>query len=84
MGLETLEPGENWALPPKFDQHNSRMWHPSVKWGVSRGSASHTTEFFGPLLSVMEAQSLEDAVNIANGTEYGLSLIHISEPTRPY
>jgi RHH-type proline utilization regulon transcriptional repressor/proline dehydrogenase/delta 1-pyrroline-5-carboxylate dehydrogenase len=73
MGLETLEPGENWALPPKCDQQNCRMWHPSVKWGVSRGSASHTTEFFGPLLSVMEAQSLEDAVNIANDTDYGLT-----------
>jgi len=73
MGLETLEPGESWALPPKCDQHNSRMWHPSVKWGVRRGSASHTTEFFGPLLSVMEANSLEDAVNIANETDYGLT-----------
>ena len=73
MGLETLEPGESWALPPKCAQHNSRLWHPSVKWGVRRGSASHTTEIFGPLLSVMEAQSLEDAVNIANETEYGLT-----------
>ncbi len=72
-GLETLEAGESWALPPKCDEHNPKLWNPSVKWGVRRGSFSHQTEFFGPLLSVMEAQSLEDAIEIVNDTDYGLT-----------
>ena len=52
-GLETLEDGESWALQPKCDERNLKLWHPAVKWGVKRGSFSHQTEFFGPLLSVM-------------------------------
>ncbi|HCB33326.1 MAG TPA: aldehyde dehydrogenase, partial [Deltaproteobacteria bacterium] len=72
-GLETLEDDESWALPPKCDETNPKLWHPAVKWGVRRGSFSHQTEFFGPLLSVMKAESLEDAIEIVNGTDYGLT-----------
>ena len=72
-GLETLDTGESWALAPKSDETNPKLWHPAVKWGVRRGSFSHQTEFFGPLLSVMRAESLEDAIEIVNDTPYGLT-----------
>ena len=84
-GLETLELGtgksargasgvaESWALQPNCDAINPKLWHPGVKWGVQRGSFSHQTEFFGPLLSVMRADSLEDAIEIVNDTAYGLT-----------
>ena len=72
-GLETLEDGESWALQPKCDERNLKLWHPAVKWGVKRGSLSHQTEFFGPLLSVMKAESLDDAIEIVNDTNYGLT-----------
>ena len=72
-GLETLEPGESWALQAKCDDANPKLWPPAVKWGVCRGSFSHQTEFFGPLLSVMRAESLEDAIEIVNDTDYGLT-----------
>ncbi len=72
-GLETLEDGESWALQPKCDERNLKLWHPAVKWGVKRGSFSHQTEFFGPLLSVMKAESLDDAIEIVNDTNYGLT-----------
>ena len=72
-GLETLEDGESWALQPKCDERNLNLWYPAVKWGVKRGSFSHQTEFFGPLLSVMKAESLDDAIEIVNDTNYGLT-----------
>ena len=72
-GLETLDTGESWALAPKSAETNPKLWHPAVKWGVRRGSFSHQTEFFGPLLSVMRAESLEDAIEIVNDTPYGLT-----------
>ncbi len=72
-GLETLETGESWALAPKCDETNPKLWHPAVKWGVRRGSFSHQTEFFGPLLSVIRAESLEDAIEIVDDTAYGLT-----------
>jgi len=72
-GLETLEDNESWVLPPKCDEKNPKLWYPAVKWGVRRGSFSYQTEFFGPILSVMKAESLEDAIEIVNGTGYGLA-----------
>ncbi len=72
-GLKFLEAGESWALAPKFNKKNPKLMYPTVKWGVKSGSFSHRTEFFFPLLSVMKAESLEDAIEIANRTGYGLT-----------
>ncbi len=72
-GLTTLEPGESWLLEPKADPHNPHLWSPGIKWGVQEKSFSHTTELFGPVLSVMRAASLPEAVRLANGTPYGLT-----------
>jgi len=71
--LTELEPGESWLLEPRFDATNPRLVSPGIKLGVLRGSRTHRTEFFCPLLSVLEASDLRDAINIANDTHYGLT-----------
>jgi acyl-CoA reductase-like NAD-dependent aldehyde dehydrogenase len=40
---------------------------------VTPGMSLATEEIFGPVLAVMEAATLEEAIALANGTEYGLS-----------
>lgn len=72
-GLTTLESGERWLVQPKQDPHNPNLWSPGVKLGVKRGSFMHQTELFGPVLSVMRAKNLEDAIELANDTPYGLT-----------
>ncbi|MEC7696752.1 MAG: proline dehydrogenase family protein [Planctomycetota bacterium] len=72
-GLKTLDPFEHWALAPQIDSKNPRQISPGIKWGVRSGSFSHQTEFFGPLLSVLRADSLPHAIEIANQTPYGLT-----------
>lgn len=72
-GLTTLDKGEKWLVEPKQDPNNPNLWSPGVKINVKRGSYSHQTEFFGPVLSVMRASDLEDAIAIANDTPYGLT-----------
>lgn len=72
-GLTTLDKGEKWLVKPQQDPNNPNLWSPGVKLGVKPGSYSHQTEFFGPVLSVMRAKNLEDAIHIANGTPYGLT-----------
>jgi RHH-type transcriptional regulator, proline utilization regulon repressor / proline dehydrogenase / delta 1-pyrroline-5-carboxylate dehydrogenase len=72
-GLTTLEEGESWLLEPKQDPKNPRLWSPGIKLGVSEGSPSHQTEYFGPVLGVMCADNLEHAIRLANGTPYGLT-----------
>ncbi len=72
-GLTTLEPGESWLLPPKQDPNNPCLWSPGIKWNVQPGSFTHQTELFGPVLACMRANDLRHAIEIANGTPYGLT-----------
>ncbi|MFZ5570763.1 MAG: proline dehydrogenase family protein [Thermodesulfobacteriota bacterium] len=71
--LTTLEPGESWLLQPENIHDNPHLWTPGIKWGVRPGSHTHRTEFFGPLLGVMCAENLAQAVALANQTGYGLT-----------
>lgn len=73
QGLTTLEEGEEWLLKPKQDPKNPNLWSPGIKMGVKPGSFTHQTEFFGPVLGIMRADNLKHAVEIANGTPYGLT-----------
>ncbi|MGK0290298.1 MAG: RHH-type proline utilization regulon transcriptional repressor/proline dehydrogenase [bacterium] len=71
--LTQLEYAEEWLVQPKQDLNDPHLWSAGVKVGVQRGSFSHQTEFFIPLLSVIRANDLEHAIQIANDTEYGLT-----------
>ncbi|WP_018760709.1 bifunctional proline dehydrogenase/L-glutamate gamma-semialdehyde dehydrogenase [Arthrobacter sp. 135MFCol5.1] len=71
--LTTLGEGESWAVEPKKLDGTGRLWSPGVRYGVKRGSYFHLTEFFGPVLGVMTAATLEEAIAIQNQIEYGLT-----------
>src|SRR5690606_21721754 len=71
--LTRLAEGEQWLVEPRFDPENPRLVSPGIKWGVKPQSAAHTTEYFCPLLSVLCARNLDDALRIANATSYGLT-----------
>jgi RHH-type proline utilization regulon transcriptional repressor/proline dehydrogenase/delta 1-pyrroline-5-carboxylate dehydrogenase len=71
--LTKLNSGETWALKPENVAGNANMWTPGIKWDVKPGSTTHMTEFFGPLLGVMPAGDLKQAVELVNQTGYGLT-----------
>jgi RHH-type proline utilization regulon transcriptional repressor/proline dehydrogenase/delta 1-pyrroline-5-carboxylate dehydrogenase len=71
--LTTLEPGETWALKPENLNDNPYMWTPGIKYDVEPGSYTHMTEFFGPVLAVMQAEGLDHAIELVNQTGYGLT-----------
>ncbi|MFN0065145.1 MAG: bifunctional proline dehydrogenase/L-glutamate gamma-semialdehyde dehydrogenase, partial [Chlamydiales bacterium] len=71
--LTTLEEGEEWLLKPRPHPENPHLWSPGIKYHVKPGGYTHQTEFFGPLLGVLCAENLEEAIQIANGTPYGLT-----------
>ncbi len=50
-----------------------RLWAPGVRIGVRPGSWAHTTEWFGPVLGVMRADSFEQALAWQNAVPYGLT-----------
>lgn len=72
-GLKELEPGEEWALIPRTTEISRATYTPGIKWNVQRGSYTHLTEFFGPVLAVMRFRKLSEAIEIVNETGYGLT-----------
>ncbi|WP_426979572.1 proline dehydrogenase family protein [Pseudarthrobacter sp. O4] len=71
--LTTLGEGESWAVEPRKLDVSGKLWSPGVRYGVRRGSYFHLTEFFGPVLGVMTADTLEEAIAIQNQIDYGLT-----------
>ncbi|AXK45241.1 aldehyde dehydrogenase family protein [Brachybacterium saurashtrense] len=80
-GLTELSDGETWLSRPRQLDEEGRTFSPGVRTGVQEGSPFHLTEYFGPVLGVIHAETLEDAVRIQNGTAYGLTAgLHSLEP----
>lgn len=46
---------------------------PTVKWGVRPGNYSFRTELFGPMLSVVCIENLQQGIDLVNSLEYGLT-----------
>ncbi len=71
--LTVLEQGESWLVEPTPIDSAGRLWSPGVKLGVKKGSDAHRVEAFGPVLGVMTALSLTEAIDIQNSVDYGLT-----------
>ncbi len=71
--IDNIESGESWLVKPEFVDEKHYILKPTVKWGVKPGSYTFNTELFGPLLSVVPINSLEEGVKMVNSSEYGLT-----------
>jgi RHH-type proline utilization regulon transcriptional repressor/proline dehydrogenase/delta 1-pyrroline-5-carboxylate dehydrogenase len=71
--LTTLGGGEKWLVKPKALDDTGRLWSPGVRSGVAAGSEFHLTEYFGPVLGVMTAATLAEAIEMQNASDYGLT-----------
>ena len=57
------------------------LWSPGVKAGVAPGSPFHLTECFGPVLGIMRAADLDEAIRWQNQPAYGLTAgLHALDP----
>jgi RHH-type proline utilization regulon transcriptional repressor/proline dehydrogenase/delta 1-pyrroline-5-carboxylate dehydrogenase len=79
--LTSLEPGESWLVEPRrLDDvaaaHGidpDRLWTPGLRDGVAPGSFFHLTEVFGPVLGIMRAKDLDEAIRLQNQVSFGLT-----------
>lgn len=71
--INELEAGEEWVLKPQFIDDNAHLMTPGIKYGVKKGAFTHMNELFAPLLSVMRAKDLKEAIELVNATGYGLT-----------
>jgi RHH-type proline utilization regulon transcriptional repressor/proline dehydrogenase/delta 1-pyrroline-5-carboxylate dehydrogenase len=92
--LTELEEGERWLLQPApigvapgsraeatADAYEGRLWTPGIRTGVKPGSRTHLEEFFGPMLGIMHARSLSEAIELQNAVAYGLTAgLHTQDP----
>jgi len=72
-GLTQLDEGESWLLEPRMIDDNPCHWSPGIRLGVKRGSWYHKTECFGPVLGLIRVESFEEAIEIQNSSEFGLT-----------
>ena len=68
-----LEPGEKWLIAPEFIDKKKYILKPTVKVDVKPDSFTFRTELFAPLLAVAPYDTLEEAVDLVNGLDYGLT-----------
>lgn len=71
--LHHLQPPETWLVEPHQVDGNPHLWSPGVKLGVQPGSSFHLTECFGPVLGLMRAADLDQAIAWQNQPAYGLT-----------
>jgi RHH-type proline utilization regulon transcriptional repressor/proline dehydrogenase/delta 1-pyrroline-5-carboxylate dehydrogenase len=71
--LTTLGRGESWLVEPTKLDRAGQLWTPGLRDGVSRGSEFHLTEYFGPVLGIMTARTLDEAIDMVNDIDYGLT-----------
>lgn len=72
-GLTELAAGESWLVKPRQLDASDRLWSPGVRDGVAAGSDFHRTEYFGPVLGLMRAADLDEALTLQNAVAYGLT-----------
>ncbi|MEJ1089848.1 proline dehydrogenase family protein [Microbacterium sp. Mu-80] len=79
--LSELERDEKWLIRPRSLDDSGRLWSPGVRVGVQPGSRTHLEEFFGPMMGVMHAATLSDAITLQNAVAYGLTAgLHTQDP----
>lgn len=71
--ISNLEAGESWLVAPRWVDKKHYILAPTVKMGVRPENFSFRTELFGPMLSVAPFDSLQEAIDLVNGLDYGLT-----------
>ncbi|WP_344295142.1 bifunctional proline dehydrogenase/L-glutamate gamma-semialdehyde dehydrogenase [Agromyces neolithicus] len=71
--LTQLGIDEEWLVEPKQLDATGKLWSPGIRTGVAAGSYFHLTEFFGPVLGIMHAKDLDEAIRMQNAVDYGLT-----------
>lgn len=66
---DAIKHGAKNLLPFKID---GNIFYPMIVDDVNKNAMLYSTEAFGPILPIIYANDIDDMINIANDTEYGL------------
>lgn len=66
----------------QFHEPAGRVYPPTVVTGVTKDMLAAREETFGPIAAVMSYSTVEEAIEIANDTEYGLNAAVFTQSVR--
>ncbi len=69
---KSIEHGATLLLGGAVPEKPGAWYPPTVLTGVKSGMAAYEEELFGPVASIIEAENDEDALRIANDSDFGL------------
>jgi succinate-semialdehyde dehydrogenase/glutarate-semialdehyde dehydrogenase len=70
--LRSIDAGARLVLGGELPEGEGAFYPPTVLADVEKGMAVYHEETFGPVAAVITADDLDDAVRIANDTDFGL------------
>ncbi|GAA4749735.1 NAD-dependent succinate-semialdehyde dehydrogenase [Flavisolibacter ginsenosidimutans] len=72
--LENVKAGAKLILGGTLpaDSENDAFYTPTILTGMKKGMPAYTEEIFGPVASIISANDVAEAVQIANDTPFGL------------
>lgn len=71
--LETLEEGESWLVQPRQIDARGRLWSPGLRDQVTPSSGFIKAENRAPVLGIVRASSLSEAIDTQNALRFGLT-----------
>ncbi len=73
MDVAKTDGARIWVGGHRAEMDKGFFFLPTILDGVQQGMRVEQEEIFGPVLSVIEVESLEEAIHVNNSTAYGLS-----------
>ncbi|MEO7349173.1 MAG: proline dehydrogenase family protein [Terrimesophilobacter sp.] len=71
--LETLAEGEAWRVQPRQVDTRGRLWAPGLRDNVEQNSAFIKGDNRAPVIGIVRAGSLNEAIDIQNALRFGLT-----------
>lgn len=80
---ETVVLGARVLTGGKAPEPGSARFEPTVLADIPKGSPGYSEELFGPVACLFKVDSMQEAITLANSTEYGLGAsLWTAQPTR--
>lgn len=70
--LKSIELGAKCILGGEIPTGNNAFYPPTILTNVKKGMPAYDEEMFGPVAAIIVANDVEDAISIANDTNFGL------------
>lgn len=69
---QSIEAGAECILGGKIPEGKGAFYHPTILINVAKGMPAYHQELFGPVASVIRVKDEEEAIAVANDTDFGL------------